>query len=191
VALDENGRPSFDLLQGFGRRAPLIVLYAFDLLMLRGKDARFWPLEERREQLRQIVEQLPYTIRYSETFNMPLPDLMQEVRQHHLEGIVAKRAGSQYRSGERCSDWLKWRANRGQEFVIGGYLPNGETIDSILVGYFKGRDLIYAGRIRAGLPPEFRRVLLLYFEELETARCPFLNLPDRTVGPETGHNEWV
>ena len=62
VAL-ESGRPSFDLLQGFGRRAPLTVLYAFDLLMLRGKDMRFWPLEERREQLRQIVEQLPDTIR--------------------------------------------------------------------------------------------------------------------------------
>jgi bifunctional non-homologous end joining protein LigD len=109
VAL-ESGRPSFDLLQGFGRRAPLTVLYAFDLLMLRGKDMRFWPLEERREQLRQIVEQVPDTIRYSEIFNVPLPDLMLEVRRHHLEGIVAKRAGSQYRSGERCSDWLKWRA---------------------------------------------------------------------------------
>jgi len=76
VALDENGRPSFDLLQGFGRRTPLIVLYAFDLLMFRGKDVRSWPLEERRGQLRQIVEQLPDTIRYSETFNVPLPDLM-------------------------------------------------------------------------------------------------------------------
>jgi ATP-dependent DNA ligase len=182
VALDENGRPSFDLLQGFGRRVPLIVLYAFDLLMLRSKDMRFWPLEERREQLRQIVEQLPDTIRYSETFNVPLPDLMLEVRQHHLEGIVAKRAGSQYRSGERCGDWLKWRANRGQEFVIGGYLPNGKMLDSILVGYFKGRDLMYVGRIRADLPAEFRRVLLPYFEELQTARCPFRNLPDRTEG---------
>jgi bifunctional non-homologous end joining protein LigD len=107
---------------------------------------------------------------------------MLEVRRHHLEGIVAKRAGSQYRSGERCSDWLKWRANRGQEFVIGGYLPNGEMLDSILVGYLKGRDLMYAGRIRAGLPAEFRRVLLPYFEELQTARCPFRNLPDRTEG---------
>jgi bifunctional non-homologous end joining protein LigD len=62
VAL-ESGRPSFDLLQGFGRRAPLTVLYAFDLLMLRGKDMRLCPLEEGREQLRQIVEQLPDTIR--------------------------------------------------------------------------------------------------------------------------------
>ena len=65
VALDENGRPSFNLLQGFGS-AQAIVLYAFDLLMLRGKDVRTWPLDNRREQLREIVSTLPDTIRYSE-----------------------------------------------------------------------------------------------------------------------------
>jgi ATP-dependent DNA ligase len=46
------------------------------------------------------------------------------VRKHQLEGIVAKRASTQYRSGERSSDWVKWLANRGQEFLIGGYMPN-------------------------------------------------------------------
>ncbi len=67
---------------------------------------------------------------------------------------------------ERCSDWVKWRANRGQEFVISGYISNGEMLDSILVGYFDGRDLLFAGRIRAGLPAEFRRIVPPYFEEL-------------------------
>jgi bifunctional non-homologous end joining protein LigD len=92
---------------------------------------------------------------------------------------VAKRAGSAYRSGKRCGDWLKWWANRSQEFAIGGYVPNGEMVDSILVEY---RDLMYSGRIRAAIPAEFRRVLRLRFEELEFARCPFHNLPDRTEG---------
>src|SRR5205814_1715670 len=104
-------------LQGFGT-AQTIVLYGFDLLMLKGKDVRLWPLDDRREALREIIQQLPDTIRYSETFNVPLRELMQAVRKHQLEGIVTKRAGSPYRSGERCGDWLKWRANRGQEFVI-------------------------------------------------------------------------
>jgi ATP-dependent DNA ligase len=49
VALDERGRPSFDLLQGLGTRQHLIVFYAFDLLMLRGRDVRVWPLEERAD----------------------------------------------------------------------------------------------------------------------------------------------
>src|SRR6516225_3135209 len=135
VALDESGRPSFNLIQGFGN-AQAIVLYAFDLLMLRGKDVRLWPLDDRREQLREIVPTLPDTIRYSETFNVPLPELMRAVKKHQLEGIVAKRARSPYRSGERSPEWVKWRANRGQEFVIGGYIPNGDAIDSLVVGYY-------------------------------------------------------
>jgi ATP-dependent DNA ligase len=97
VALDESGKPSFNLLQGFGE-AQAIVRYAFDLLMLQGKDVRMWPLHDRREQLREIVRPLPDNIRYSETFNVPLSELMQAVRKHQLEGIVAKRAGSQYRA---------------------------------------------------------------------------------------------
>jgi bifunctional non-homologous end joining protein LigD len=90
---------------------------------------------------------------------------MRAVKKHRLEGIVAKRAGSQWRSGKRSRDWLKWRANRGQEFVIGGYIPNGNTLDSILVGYYQGRNLRYAASVRAGFSPEFRRVLLPHFEE--------------------------
>jgi DNA ligase D-like protein (predicted ligase) len=182
VALDERGRPSFDLLQGLGTGEPFIVLYAFDLLMLCGRDVRGWPLEERRGELREAIRQLADTVRYSETFSVPLADLERAVREHQLEGIVAKRAVSPYRSGERCGDWLKWRANRGQEFVIGGYIPNGSVVDSLLVGYYVGRDSRYAGSVRAGLPSEFRRVLPAHLKGLQIARCPFVNLPDRTEG---------
>jgi bifunctional non-homologous end joining protein LigD len=178
VALELPAGPSFNLLQGFGSGAPLIVLYALDLLMLRGKDVRLWPLE-RSEQLHTIVQNVADPIRYSETFNVPVSNLMRAVRGQQLEGIVAKRAGSQYRSGERSNDWVKWRANRGQEFVIGGYVPNGDRLDSILVGYYEGRDLIYAAAVRAGISSEFRRVLLPHFDELRMPRCPFANLPDR------------
>jgi len=151
VALDENGKPSFNLLQGFGD-ARAIVLYAFDLLMLRGKDVRLWRLEDRREQLRETIPTLPDTIRYSETFNVPVSALMHAVRKHQLEGIVAKRSGSPYRSGELSADWVKWRANRGQEFVIGGYIPNGNVLDLVLVGYYVGRDLMYAASVRPRHP---------------------------------------
>jgi len=71
------------------------VLYAFDLLMLRGKDVRIWPLDERREQLREIVPTLPDTIRYSENFDVPLAELMRAVKKRQLEGVVARPAGSQ------------------------------------------------------------------------------------------------
>lgn len=167
VALGQDGRPAFNLLQGFGGKAAEIVLYTFDLLMLRGKDVRAWPLEERRERLREVADQLPTVIRYSERFEAALPDLISVVREHRIEGIVAKRVGSPYRSGERSADWLKWRANRGQEFVIGGYIANDKLVDSILVGYYEYGDLIYAGRVRAGLIAGSRRSLLRHFEELQ------------------------
>ena len=114
VALDERGNHSFNLLQGIGEPAAA-VMYAFDLLMLRGKDMRLWPLEERRQQLHEITRHLLDNIGFSETFTVPLSELVSAVRQHQLEGIVAKRVGSPYRSVGRSTDWLKWRANRGQE----------------------------------------------------------------------------
>jgi len=107
VALDRTGRASFSLLQGVGGKEAEIVLYTFDLLMLRGKDVRSWPLEERRESLHEVAQQLPSTIRYSERFEVRLADLISVVRQHGVEGIVAKRAVSPYRSGERSGAWLK------------------------------------------------------------------------------------
>jgi ATP-dependent DNA ligase len=56
------------------------------------------------------------------------------------------------------------RANRNQGFVLGGYIPNGNRLDSLLVGYYDGRDLRYAASIRAGIPTEFRRVLPSHLE---------------------------
>jgi bifunctional non-homologous end joining protein LigD len=109
-------------LQFFGRNC---CSYAY-----AGKDVRRWHLDDRRDELRGILRRLPNAgpIRYSESFDVPLSDLVRTVREHQLEGIVAKRAGSEYRSGERSADWVKWRANRGQEFVIGGYTLNGNAL---------------------------------------------------------------
>jgi len=179
VALDPDGKPSFALLQGSG--ATPVVFYAFDLLMMRGRDLRGSALEDRRDRLRKLVSGLPGIIRYSYTFAVPAPALMRVIREKGLEGIVTKRAGSTYRSG-RSGDWIKWRANRGQELVIGGYVPASSTFDSLLVGYYEGRDLMYAGRIRAGLVAESRRALLSHFAGLSIEDCPFRNLPERTKG---------
>jgi bifunctional non-homologous end joining protein LigD len=124
--------------------------------MLHGKDVRLSTLEDRRDQLRDLIPNLPDKIRYSETFNVPLSELMRAVKKHQLEGIVAKRSGSPYRSSERSADWLKWPANRGQGFVIGGYIPNGDVLDSLLVGYYEGQKLMYAASVRAGIPAQYR-----------------------------------
>ena len=121
----------FNLLQGLGTPAQ-IVMYAFDLLMLLGKDVRLWRLDDRRAQFLEITRHLPDTIRFSETFIVPLCDLVNAVRQTQLEGIVAKRVDSPYYSGERSPNWGEVAGEQRQEFVIGGYVPSGSGANSIL-----------------------------------------------------------
>jgi bifunctional non-homologous end joining protein LigD len=95
-------------------------------------------------------------IRYSETFDVPPAELMRAVRSNGLEGVVAKRLGSPYKPGDRSGDGVKVRANKAQELVVGGSIPASNTFDSILVGYYSGRALMYASRIRSGFSPASR-----------------------------------
>ena len=77
---------------------------------------------------------------------------------------------------------MKVRANRGQEFAIGGYVPGSTAFDSILVGYYQGGALMYAARIRNGFTPASRRALFSSFDSLSISKCPFRNLPESTNG---------
>jgi len=129
-----------------------------------------------------LIPTLGVPIRHSETFDAPAAELLATVRQHGLEGIVAKRRNSSYRPGDRSGDWVKLRANRGQEFVIGGYVPSSNTFDSILVGYYLGCDLKYAARIRNGFVAASRQKVFSRFRGLEFAKCPFVNLPELGKG---------
>ena len=75
-------------------------------------------------------------IRLSEAFETSPADLIRAAKEHLLEGVVAKRKDSIYEPGKRAGAWLKYRINRGQELVIGGYTP-GHPFDALIVGYYK------------------------------------------------------
>ncbi len=182
VAVNGDGQPSFSSLQNFGDGAAAILFYAFDAPVLAGADLRSKPLATRREMLRELISRLPDTIRFSETFDASAEELMAAVRSNGLEGVVAKRRDSSYKPRDRSGAWVKVRANRGQELVIGGYTPGSTTFDSILVGYYDGSDLIYAGRIRNGFAPASRRTVFSNFEGLSVSKCPFRNLPESVTG---------
>lgn len=66
--------------------------------------------------------------------------------------------------------------------MVGGYIPNGDILDSLLVGYYESHQFIYAASVRAGIPLEFRRVPIPHLEALRISRCPFVDLPDRGEG---------
>jgi bifunctional non-homologous end joining protein LigD len=105
-------------------------------------------------------------------------DLIRVAKQLGFEGIVAKRRDTYYESGKRSGAWLKYRVNRGQELVIGGYVP-GNPIDSIIVGYYQDGGLLYAAKVRNGFVPHTRRAVAAKLRGLEITTCPFANLPER------------
>ena len=95
-----------------------------------------------------------------------------------LEGVVAKRGGSTYETGDRTGSWLKYKTNKGQEFVIGGYKPSSSVFDYLLAGYYEGNDLIFIAKIKNGFTTALRRKIAEQFPKLKTSRCPFANLPE-------------
>jgi len=183
VALDGEGRPSFSLLQNSRGRDHTIAFYTFDLVFLAGEDLKGLPLEARRQILEaKLLPQLVEPIRLSESFDVPADQLIRVIRDGGLEGVIAKRRDSLYEPGRRSGAWRKMRINRGQEFVIGGYVPAAENFDSILVGYYHGKDLMFAARVRAGFVPAVRALLFDRFPGLDIEQCPFRNLPEARKG---------
>lgn len=109
-------------------------------------------------------------------------DILDFEKKHGLEGVVAKRADSVYQPGKRTGLWRKHRINLGQEFVIGGYTPGTHGIDAIIIGFYRGKDLICAARVRAGFVPATRPETFAKIKHLKTSACPFAKLPEGTAG---------
>jgi bifunctional non-homologous end joining protein LigD len=117
-------------------------------------------------------------IRVSDYFEAAPKDLLSAVREQRLEGIIGKRKDSLYQPGKRSGAWIKYRVNKGQEFVIGGYFPGTHGIDSLIVGYYDGDKLMYVARTRNGFVPASRRQVFSKLKHLVTLTCPFVNLPE-------------
>ena len=130
---------------------------------------------------RELLAKLSFTnprIATSEFLAVPAETMLAAVKEQGLEGVVAKRKESLYEAGERSGAWVKHRVNSGQEFVIGGYTPGANGIDAIVIGYYKGAELIYVARTRNGFVPASRRRVFQKLKSLKTDECPFSNLPE-------------
>jgi bifunctional non-homologous end joining protein LigD len=184
VALDESGRPAFQALQHRGAHPKhLIVFYAFDVLHLDGREVMGEPIEKRRALLPKIVGENPL-IRVSDDLPGSASQVLEAVRSLGLEGVIAKRRGSYYQPGQRLSDWLKLKLENQQEFVIGGFRPDGRrSIDALVAGYFEGKELRFAAKVRAGFTPHSRGELRRRLQPLCVESCPFVDLP-------SGRSRW-
>jgi bifunctional non-homologous end joining protein LigD len=179
VAMDSNGRVSFNLLQLYRSKAQALLFYAFDVLAYRGRSLINEPLSARREILREVFKGIQAApIAPSETLDANAAELIRVAREFGFEGIVAKRKDSVYESGKRTGAWVKYKVNRGQELVIGGYTPDN-PFDALIVGYYEGKRLLYVAKVRNGFVPQVRREVAARFKPLEIDTCPFANLPEK------------
>ena len=186
VALDEEGRPSFSLMQqrtGFqpgkrrlARREGVPVIYhAFDLLYLDGFDLRRVALEQRKQVLQDRIK-VGGVIQFSDHYAEKGVALFEAAKQRGLEGIVAKKRSSTYQE-KRSSDWLKIKITQRQECVIGGYTdPEGsrEYFGALVLGlYDEQRRLIHVGQVGTGFDQKTLREMFAQLQGLKTKQNPF------------------
>ena len=140
VAIDAKGCPSFQALQNrasSGRKWQ-IVYYAFDLLNLEGEDWTKKELCMRKRQLREILAESD--VRYNDELVGTVAAIVRTVQSAGLEGVVAKRRDSNYRAGTRVRSWLKLKIDKAQEFVVGGYKPDGGSFNRSWLGITRRRN---------------------------------------------------
>jgi bifunctional non-homologous end joining protein LigD len=179
VALDSEGRPSFNTLQNDRNTKQPILFYLFDVLAYRARSLLAIPLRQRREVLRAVLAEAPDGLRISDPLSASAAALVDAVREHGLEGVIAKRRDSKYEPGVRGDNWVKYRVSRGQELVIGGYKPGGKNhFENLAVGYYDRGKLLFAGKVKNGFTPAIKDDLFQRFGKLETTACPFRNLPE-------------
>ena len=185
VVFDAQGRPDFGLLQprmmaksnaAALARANPVTLFLFDLLYLDGYDLRRAALVERKRLLASIVKP-GVMVRYSEHFAGNGRQMLDFAQQHGLEGILAKRAAGAYEE-RRSRDWVKVKATGRQDFVVCGYmLGEREPFGSLVLGYYDGKKLRYAGNVGSGFDQRALDSVAARLKPLVTKKSPLVDPP--------------
>ncbi|HEV3480093.1 MAG TPA: DNA ligase D [Gaiellaceae bacterium] len=178
-ALDDEGRATFSAMQQ-GKSGTRYIFAAFDLLEVEGESVVERPLEERRERLLELLDRRQRVVQFSDSFEDGHA-LYKAAQEQNFEGIIAKRRGSRYFPGRRSHDWLKVKTHGRQEFVIAGYtLGQGRragTFGSLILGYWRADQLVYAGNVGTGFSDDEIGRLLAKLKPLERKASPFGEVP--------------
>jgi bifunctional non-homologous end joining protein LigD len=148
------------------------------------------PLFERKNILKSLMHENSI-IKMSESFEGSGVKFFEAAEIMGLEGVIAKRADSTYHAGDRTRDWLKIKATKRQEMVIGGFTKNeasSKRFSALLVGVFDGKKLVYTGKVGTGFSDNTQRELMKQFTELIIEESPFAQLPDINKPTRFQHN---
>lgn len=181
VVLNEKGVAEFGALQNWRSEADgQLIYYVFDILWLNGYSLEDLPLSARKKILKETLPPGDM-IRYSESFDTDAREFLGVAAKLGMEGIMAKKADSPYIEGERTRDWLKIKANKRQEVVIGGYTNNEDSsklFSSLLVGVYEKGKLHYIGKIGTGFNHKTQQELYTKMKRLVSKNVPFAERPD-------------
>jgi bifunctional non-homologous end joining protein LigD len=173
VAFD-GAQTSFAKLADRGRHPVPVFFYVFDLLWVDGYDIETLPLRTRKRLLSATIT-FKDPLRFTTHRNRDGEAMFKEACRKGWEGIIAKRADSPYRA-TRSRDWLKFKCEAGQELVIGGFTaPRGSRTDfgALLVGYYDGDALRYAGKVGTGFDQQTLHSLGERLNQLRIDTSPF------------------
>ena len=158
------------------------------VLQLNGKSLLQVPLEQRKQLLATVCDNAGDAIRFSGELGGNPKALLAEVKKRGLEGLIGKERESVYEPGRRSGIWIKLKCISEQEFVIGGYTPPAgarKHFGAVLVGYYEGRRLLFAGKVGTGFSAKALTSLHKKFKKQEREDCPFDDLPSKQGG------QWV
>jgi bifunctional non-homologous end joining protein LigD len=199
VAIDEDGRPDFPLLQtklgqpGVGG----LIYQPFDLLYLDGRLLLDVPLEDRKRLLRSVLKDHP-RVRFAAHVEGEGKVFFEAAQAKGLEGMVAKLRRSRYEPGKRSNAWLKFKIRPEQELVIGGWTPgqgSARDLGALAVGYYDDGKLRFAGKVGAGFTGAARKELLSKLKPLVVVDPPFDPPPPKDYkgrwGGDLGAVTWV
>lgn len=203
VVVDKEGRSRFQLLQQYQKNQHGNLRYfVFDLLWHQGQDLQKQPLFERKQKLEKILPPLKF-IQYSEHIEEKGIEFFKSAVEHNLEGVMAKKINSIYKSGVRSSDWLKIKTKHRQEAIIAGFTePRGsrKEIGALILAVYKKGTLTYIGHSGSGLTSASIHELKKKLDKLVQKQSPFehppkTNMPVTWVKPklicEIAFTEWT
>ena len=178
-ALDEEGRATFSAMQQ-GKTSTRYIYVAFDVLEVEGEPLIDLPLTERHKRLEALIDRRNKVVQLSEAFEDGQA-LYEAAKRQGFEGIVAKKADSRYLPGKRSRDWLKIKTHGRQEFVIAGYTRGqgrrSGGFGSLILGYYKDDELVYAGNVGTGFTDDELDRLLAKLRPLERKEPSFASVP--------------
>jgi len=166
-----DGTTDFSVLQNeLKGSSTKIVLVAFDLLFLNGRDLRKEPLVRRKEELKKLIDGTD--VQFSQGFDVDGGEMFAHACKLGLEGVVSKVVDSPYSSG-RLNAWVKKTCAQRETLVIAGFALNGRKWNGLYVGRRVGENLVYAGKVDNGFDRDSIQMLQAHLKPLIRKTQPF------------------